>query len=296
MEDSLGEKPQVPQQPPPPSNPESPLKQIRTFQGDVAQALSSQNESLYSIQAKERARGSVAPMGASLKPAFFLLGGLLLLAVASGGGWYTYQTFLSKTAPPVVVAPASRFISAESAKEVNLANLGREEIFATIRDASAGAGITELQHLVLREGSAEAGESPLVTAEAFLTKLGASAPGSLVRALEPTFMLGTLGEHRFIIFKLTSFQNAFPGMLTWETTLSFDLADLFVTAEEVKSIGSASVFTDVVYRNKDARALVSGEKPVLLYSFLEREYLIITDEPDALQALIDRLTREKLSR
>ena len=38
---------------PPEEKEDSPLKQIRTFQGDVVDALKSQNESLYSIRQKE---------------------------------------------------------------------------------------------------------------------------------------------------------------------------------------------------------------------------------------------------
>ena len=127
-----------------------------------------------------------------------------------------------------------------------------------------------------------------------MTKFGSRASGSLTRALEPVFMLGLLGESRFIIFKLSSFENAFAGMLAWEATLKEDLNGLFL--KPVTASSTPQSFQDIIYRNKDVRALVDGGEAYLLYSFFDSKTLIITDDLETLEQLSDRLTREKLTR
>ncbi len=294
MDESRAATPQEPPQAKPLSPP-TPLSQIRTFQGDVARALSEQNESLYSIQHKEAARRDGASDTPEVAPSsskgFYFLAGLLLFLIAGAGAWYTYNAYIKKTAPPVISMPQSRFISAESSSAFDISSLSREEIFQAITDTSDGTQSNELIHIVVRNST-----STEATITQFLDRLESSAPGSLVRAFQPTFMLGSLGQSRFIILKLASYENAFGGMLNWELNLPFDLAGLFVESEALKSIGPDNVFKDIVSRNKDVRALLPGEETGLVYSFLGQDFLIITDKLDTLSTLIDRLTRETLTR
>src|SRR4051812_4211491 len=135
--------------------PPSPLKQIRTFQGDVAEALSRQNESLYSIQAGERAKRGYtdAPEATPSKSTLPLLAGsLLLIGVAALGGWLAYGEFARKRAVPEPNTPSSQFLSAESEANVDISGLGRDDLITAIGEASAGAKVGELRHLVLRNG------------------------------------------------------------------------------------------------------------------------------------------------
>ena len=89
-------------------------------------------------------------------------------------------------------------------------------------------------------------------------------------------------------------------MLAWESSMAGDLLPLFPQNEALKAIDPASVFKDVVVRNKDVRVLSTGEgtstRDVLFYSFFGNNMLVVTDGPEAFQTLIERLTREKLSR
>ncbi len=294
----------IPTQPPAPAPQPttvapSPLKQIRTYQGDVAEALAHQNESLYSIQAKEHAKngGPATPMDKSVLP--LLAGSLLLIAFAVFGGYFAYGEFVRKTAPPPISTPVSRFLPAESSVDIDIADLGRDQLIAAITEASIGTKVGELRYVNLQKGTSTA------TTALFFSKLEAQVPGSLERALEPVFMAGSLGESRFIIFKLASFPNAFGGMLAWEKTLASDLGPLFATNSILQALGPSSVFKDAVYKNKDVRAIFTTYEdetgalvntPVFSYSFLDNKILIITDQIEALQTLIDRLTRENLAR
>lgn len=293
-----------------PAAPQSFLKQIRTFQGDVASALERQKESLYSIQETERLKrasgGTVpdsSPVDTGKRKQFFLLllGSFLLIAVGLGGAWLAYNEYLKKTAPPVLAVPENRFITPQSSATIDLTGASRDTFFVSTLKESQELSSVDLKHFVLTKSLGV--DSSLITTQEFFTLLGSSAPGPLVRAFEPTFMLGSLGESRFLIFKLASFENAFGGMLNWERNMALDIGPLFGTDPLLKSIGSESVFKDIVSKNKDVRVLFAPVSPgsatttaALMYSFFNNKMLIITDSLETLQTLIDRLTQESLAR
>lgn len=281
---------------------ETPLKQIRTFQGDVAEALQRQNESLVSIQRAEHLKNPVIPdtfgtlQSSSRKRELFsmFLGSLLLFILAAIGIRYTYDEFLGKVSTPTIDAPANRFLSPNTEISLEPKLDSRGALIDALKSAVESVPQGELRHIILKRKT-EVGES-LISASEFLRTLESRAPGSLVRAFDPSFMFGALGKSTFLIIKLSSFENAFAGMLAWEKNLSQDIGPLFASAALLKNVPLESVFTDVTDKNKDVRALMLENQPVLLYSFLDNNMLVITDSFESLRTLIDRLTREKLSR
>lgn len=273
---------------------ETPLKQIRTFQGDVAEALRREQRSLVSIQQAEHLKKGAAPSALDTlsentkrrREIFFLfLGSLLLFTLGTVGAWYAYNEFVRRTITPIMNAPANRFVSVNTESNLTLAATSREDLIKTLSDAVQGVPNGELVHI----------NFPLSTTR-FLEMLGTRAPGSLIRAFDPLFMFGAFGESTFLIIKLVSFENAFAGMLAWEQNLNQDIGPLFTTAELSRNVPPESTFTDVTDKNKDVRVLALGDQTVLLYSFFDNNMLIITDHIETLRTLIDRLTREKLSR
>lgn len=282
---------------------ETPLKQIRTFQGDIAEALEKQQESLVSIQRAEHLRrGSVgasddtsARNNKTRRESFLLIfGSLLLFALGTAGAWFGYNEFVRKTTTPATAVPASRFLSPNQETSLDINTSSREALINALFDTTSNVALGELRHIVLRKTAG--GDRILLTTSEFLNILEIRAPGSLLRAFNPLFMFGALGKSSFLIIKLDSFENAFAGMLVWEKNLAEDLGPLFATAPLLKNITPESVFTDITDRNKDIRILVLEGRSVLLYSFFDNNMLIITDNIETLRTLIERLTREKLSR
>lgn len=313
---------------PPAPHEASPLKQIRTFQGDVAEALHTQNESIVSIQQHEVARRMEAKKEAPLPPVerpeveapivrplpvetpeereerevrtsgFKLLGGIIFLVLlGAGGGWYAYKGYRQKTFVPVVEIVPNRFLTTDSLINIDVVPLARETFIQNIQ-AERTTSRSGIEQIELKKG--EGVNSPLMTTSAFLDFLQARAPGSLVRAFNPLFMMGLLSgnpRHTFLIIKLDSFENAFPGMLGWEKFLADDLLPLFAADAIVKNLPSDTVWKDITIQNKDARVLKdSTGTTVLLYSFFDNNRLLITDSEETLRTLITRLTSEKLSR
>jgi hypothetical protein len=285
----------------------SPLKQIRTFQGDVANALKRQKESLFSIQQTEQLKRSMGGMIAAQPDEdeekrkqllMFTFGGLIFIILGVTGAWFGYREFAKRSAPPVLIAPQNRFISVQEEVEINFASTTKDTLIKSVIDNSAGTDSGSYKHLVLRQGSWEG--APIATTAEFFKKLQSSAPGNLVRAFDPLFMIGTEGTHRFILIKLTSFENSFAGMLAWEKDMPKDIGPLFDTAPLLKTIVPTDVFKDVIVKNKDVRVLNgtvgSSTEPVLLYSFFDNRMLIITDNLETLRSLLEKLTQELLSR
>jgi hypothetical protein len=289
-----------------PTPPPSPLKQIRTFQGDIAEALGKQQTSVFSLQQRERAKGEAASKLApesqkessgNKKIILLILGTIILVGLGGGGTWYAYTQYKVKSALPIVTVVPNRFISVQNSLTIDTSTLTRDSLIAAIRTENAKT---------FAPGAVEELQLNMTT-EDFLNLLQASTPGNLVRALDPLFMLGELGgsvdtpagglTHTFLIIKLDSFENAFPGMLDWEPTLATDMLPLFATDAEVQNVSATSTFSDITIQNKDARILkdINGHT-VLLYSFYANNYLIITDNEDSLGALIGLLDSQTLSR
>lgn len=278
-----------------------PLKQIRTYQGDVADALEKQHESLVSIQRveslrKDSSRSNNQSNTTEKKKELFylLLGSFIFLILSAVGAWYAYNEFVRKTTAPPISIPLNRFIYADSVVNLNTTNIPRDNFIKTLSENVLNTPDGKLTHIELKKTTGI--EETLLTSEDFLTQLGTQAPGNLVRALDPLFMFGAYGKSAFIIIRLTSFENAFAGMLGWEKNLNRDLGPVFATAELARSLPLESVFTDLIDRNKDIRVLMFNDQIILLYSFLDNNTLIITDNIGTLRTLIEHLTQQKLSR
>lgn len=274
------------------------LKQIRTFQGDIAGALNTQKESLVSIQRAEQARRIDAqPQEESYwqKTTLLIIGTLVLLAMGSAGAWYAYMQFQEKTALPATTIVPNRFISVASTADISSQSRGaliQEVAVQRIEVMPAN----QIRHLQFRN----AATSTLLTTDNFLKTMEAQAPGRLVRALDSNFMMGLVGgstTSTFIIFKINSFENVFAGMLQWEPTLVTDLGPLFATAPNIGNILPETTFTDVQLRNKDVRLIRDqAGQTVLLYTYFDNKMLIITDNEETLRTLLSRLEAQALSR
>lgn len=264
----------------------------------MAEALSKQKESLYSIRAKEeeRARGVMgmkvpsAPEPSHPHYFIYLPLALILIIASVAGLWYSYNEFLRKTAPPILSAPENRLISAESSTNLDFSLLDKEAFFSEMRILALNAEPQTLKHIILRDGAEETATTTNVTT--FFAKLNTQIPGSLVRSFKPEFMLALWGAKRVLIIELNSFENSYAGMLNWEESMPNDLKQVFSSEEKIVS----GAFKDLISKNKDVRALMFENEPVLLYSFFNNKYLIITEDLETLHLALDRLTRESLSR
>ncbi|MCA9325434.1 hypothetical protein KDA23_05235, partial [Candidatus Saccharibacteria bacterium] len=142
------------------------------------------------------------------------------------------------------------------------------------------------------------GVSRPASSEEILTVLDLRTPGSFTRTVE-TLSFGLYQDREpYIVMKVTNFDNAFSGTLTWEPFMSSDLSPLFgapVTGTFNPQSRSATqvenpYFVDTVVANYDTRILRNErQEERLLYSFVNRNMLVITTSREALEQIADSL-------
>lgn len=158
----------------------------------------------------------------------------------------------------------------------------RGTFFATVRDRITN---DSSQHVQVNPTLIENKKERSVTSKEFFNILGLSAPHSLIGTLDETFMLGgiTTTKHEpYLIIRSYNFETLFSGLLAWEDSMQSDFTPLF----GIPGIEN-SIFRDAVSNNKSTRILYDGGgNEVLLYSFINRNTVVITTSGEALAALI----------
>ena len=178
---------------------------------------------------------------------------------------------------------------------------GGEKRAGAIKAIQQGLSALSVPQNELRRALLRRGEALITTPELFeLLETGASP--ALIRALTkwPTLGVhGFQGGQPFLLFGVTSYDHAFAGMLAWEQRLVADIAPLFgVSIREVlANVGSTTAealqntieIKDVIIRNKDGRAVFGpGGDILFVYSFVDKETLVLTTGEDTMRALISK--------
>ena len=131
----------------------------------------------------------------------------------------------------------------------------------------------------------------------FFAAIGATAPESLMRALGEEFFFGihTVDKNApILVIQVESYDRAFDGMLTWESSMNGDLSPIFAAVPRLvmgtDGIQVERTFTDLVMRNYDVRALKDDAGVIqLFYSFPTRDLLVIAESPYTFTEILSRL-------
>jgi hypothetical protein len=154
-----------------------------------------------------------------------------------------------------------------------------------------------------------------IPAALFVPSIAPQVPEELMRTLAPEFLLGIHmfdGPQAFLILRTDSYERAFAAMLEWEETMESGLAPLFTRnprpriPEEAAGTATATStattttevaptpltgFADKIVENRDARAVVNNVGDLLLlWTFLDRNTIVITTNEYTLREIITRLS------
>lgn len=148
-----------------------------------------------------------------------------------------------------------------------------------------------------------------VTGSGFISKLNTNMPDVINRSLTDRWMFGSYTEETgqrtsFLALTTDFFQNVFAGMLMWEDAMPDDLALVLDYKDRARKdeLGADPVtsyfsikgeWSDKVIKNRDVREFKNknGEL-LLLYSFINKETLIVTSTESSFIALIDRIEKD----
>jgi hypothetical protein len=224
-----------------------------------------------------------------------LLTSLVLLALGCAAlfGVYYFVARSSATAP----SPSQNgsLVFAESSVALSLDGTTASTLKQQLAQAREHAGnlgsITRIIPTVSDGALARA-----ATFSEFMSAVGAHPPDDLLRALSDEFFLGlhTVDKNApVIIVPVLSYERAFAGMLSWETTMNADLSPFFTAVPQFvlkDGIPTQRTFTDSVFRNYDVRTLSDDAGQIeLYYSFPSRDVLIIAESPYTFTEILTRL-------
>ncbi len=249
---------------------------------------------------------------------------LIILGVGALIGFYILQKKAPTITPP---APVDQTIVAFNTKEtIDAMHLNRDDLINSlinIRTSSKGND-NEITYIALTK-KVDSGIVSINTVDLFQI-LNTTIPGVALRAMGSQFMFGIYHLQNtnspFLIIKLTSFNNAFAGMLTWEKTLNKDLGSIFsarsipITAYNAQGYANGAItpsstttqvvstdrdttqnFKDITILNKDARILKNSKgEEIMLYSFLDENTLLITSNQSVFHEILNKYLLGKLVR
>ncbi len=291
-------------------------KSIRTYESDVADAMSNKKTSVMSMAIAENKRRTGEESISSSEPSqmgrkiFTIIISIILIAVGLGGGYYLYlQSPLAPHTVPATKIKIPSIITPDSQKLLAVSSAKENQLIRIISEALQGTEITNdsLNEFILTQTN---GSTTLrVLGQDFIQRLNISIPDTLQRSLTDQWMLGVYGAEDqkipFMVFKTDFFQNAFAGMLKWESSMPDELAVLLNYREkaqpsDVNSTTSiASFFTirgkfeDRTILNRDVREFKNERGELLvLYSLIDKDTLIITTSEAVLKGLIERIEKQ----
>ncbi len=211
-------------------------------------------------------------------PITVLLGAVLAI-VAS-----VYIHTQTTTEEPVTEVVAPSFFETESQDTIPLTD-DSTAILVALRDRveTAKPGVTQF-YPVVQDGAVE---RP-ATSNEFFSALDTQLSEQALRTLEDSFMIGsvtTTKNEPYLIVQSRDFDTFFTAFLAWEHFMRDDLAPLFGTV-----IPPEAPFTDMIVNNRSVRVLrdSSGETTLLLYSFVNKNTVVITKSEEALKIVLER--------
>jgi len=270
------------------------VKGIRTFEDDIANYTKEKNFSILDIAAEEaKVRGlsfeNPEEEGSFpwLKKAVIIFFIVLLI---SAGGYFGFvkpllkrnnvaDNFIQITQGPILTDQKIEIIASQDKREVF-----KRDLKSALGEGVDGGNLAEISVVKI---SGERKTS--LTKEEFFFMLGVQMPQGLKDYLEKDFMLLSFGgtdNSPILIFKSKSYTYVFSEMLKWEKSLTDDLKTIFPS----NNLISNDSFIDKYIQNHDARIAEKDGQIDLAYAFIDRKYLVIANNQEALSEIFRRFS------
>lgn len=225
-------------------------------------------------------------------------GGIIAVAALAGGAMFIILSS-QESIPGSVKEPSvpGALVTAEQTIKIDCTGKTAEELLtAIITDIITETHKTGLTRAYFTNQATPTSTPEILSAEEWLSRMGTTPPGLLVRSLGSTFDYGayqTIPNAAYIILSTKAPQNAFSGMLQWEdTTLAKDLIPL-VSGSTIDEGLLRGTFEDRVAPelNIDTRILRDTSGNIrLIYTVLTAQgVIIITKDEKTLAELYRRI-------
>ncbi|MBP6884969.1 MAG: hypothetical protein KBC17_04100 [Candidatus Pacebacteria bacterium] len=270
------------------------IRGLRTFSSDMATAMKDTKGSIIKIAIAEderRREDQKEIERAPRKNLIFFLSGLLLFILAIAGiygvFWYKEKTSVVPAVTETVI-PKS-IIRSEDAQTLDITSKLNEDVIPSFREIVADPKMRAgtVKNIILAKKSGADGAVSRITSNDFLKIARAHAPADFLRSLSKEFMLGIYlynTSNPFLVIKGTAHDYLLSGMIKWEPFLVEDMAKLFnIDIAGERKIYTDTPFKDALVQNRDARVVEDANGvPVLFYSFLDPNTILIATDPKTL--------------
>ncbi len=287
---------------------------IRTFQADIADAIKNDNISMIRVALAEKKRqerqgsydDTIAQKKSNKTLIWVVLSAVALVIVAMIG---VYFLIPKPQTPEQIVAEkkAEPLMYAEQFTQINIDGKTVDDLERLLRrEKGTDIPLGSMKGIIFTTTSGST-TYPIIASDLF-NIFNTRAPEGLKRSLEDKFMLGIYSFSPydfFAIFKINSYDTAFASMLEWEPFIETDLGNVFITKKLVPLDRSTTTsrglfsrtFVDKTIENKDVRVLVDTEgTPAMLYTFLDKQTLVMASSEKSLKEIMFRLTAGKIVR
>jgi hypothetical protein len=288
------------------SNNKGNLKTIRTYLSDMADTVRSNDISVIKVALAEQNKNERENIyrqaeGTPVKKAFWVIGGIALIAIALFGIYFVTNKNANLNTPEIIVKDESviSYDELSTLETTDTSNL-TDKILTNIKDVSSRINNTGIESISINNNLA--GVKNKIGIKELFTKLEFTAPSSLVRSLSDSFMVGTYTkissgtttENKpglFLILQTKDYEYTYAGMLEWEKTMASDMFYLFeLNTKENKIEVNDRQWKDIIINNKDARVLYNEDKlPILYYMFTDKSNIIIANKEDTIKEIVSRL-------
>lgn len=248
---------------------------LRTLKTDTADYIKEKKVSLVDIAAETAKRGGLK-YGEEKSKAIFvkIIAIAAVIAIVAGAGLAGFFLFKKeqKKQQPVAVLIKPIIVADDQIE----ANVDQGQIKAAIQSQ------IKPNHLLNILIAKKTGE--------FFSGLGINPPAGFFDSLDDRFMLAKFyltKDWPILILKIKSYDSAFAGMIKWEEGILEDLNGLF----SLENIDYGKGFEDKEIQNKDTRVLKDKNgNLVLIYSFINQKYLVITTGEEPLIEIFRRFS------
>ena len=270
------------------------VKPVRTYERDIAESLREKKTSQTDVYLEERKSGKAEKSkkleGERSVRKFAVV---LILIVSISAGTFIFLQFSSLQKDRAKSTPKmpsfETLIRGDSSKIID--TTGKDRLLLVDFISGHLENISQPGRLVTFNLTKKSisGEDQLILASEFLNIMSPNIPDPLLRSFEGKMTFGyfILEENRspFLLIKIESFDNAFFEMFRLEEKIPQEFS--FLSSKNPE--GVRNQFEDMVSRNKDLRVLKTLDgRTFILYSFLDPETLLITDELETFIEVLDR--------
>jgi hypothetical protein len=191
----------------------------------------------------------------------------------------------------VAVNQEKTIISYTDKKEFNIASSTKKDFvnFINKEKQNLKPGTNSVLYIRTTDGDSVANIKNVMTI------IAPRMPSELSRSLSEKYMFGIYSmdtSEPFILLTGNDFGLNYSGLLQWEKGMASDLGAIFSLPAD-----ATVTFEDEALKNKDLR-IVRGQdrKTVLLYTFLDKNTILITSNEGVFSAILGKFTTSQVSR